>query len=435
LVQVRIEHDVSDAEKICSGCGEHKARIGEDLARVVEFIPARFELQVHVLPKYACPHCRDGVVAPEIPQRALSGCIAGAGLLAQVIVSKFSDHLPLYRLEDISTRHGLHLPRSTLCDWVGKVADLLKPLYELQKQLVLAAPVIWTDDTYVTVLGGDEPGSHKGRFWVYIGPSGMPYDVYDFTENRQRDGPAQFLANYAGYLQADAFSGYDGIFTGSGGDIIEVACWAHARRKFFDARSSSPAEASLILEMIRRLYAVEDRARPLDDDARRAMRQTEAVPILQRLRDELDRLSSRLLPKSALTQAVIYALNQWRALCRYTEDGRLTIDNNMSERRLRDQAIGRKNWMFLGSDEAGPRAAVVCTIIAGAKRHRLEPWAYLRDVIMQLSVDASPELVARLLPDRWALAHPEHVLAHRLEESRQKAQRRDQRRAARSRSR
>ena len=251
--------------------------------------------------------------------------------------------------------------------------------------------MIWTDDTPVTVLGGEKPGSHKGRFWVYIGPAAFPYDVYDFTENRKRDGPAQFLANYAGYLQADAFSGYDGIYTGSDGQILEVACWAHARRKFFEARSSSPAEASLILEMIRRLYEVEDRARPLDDDARRALRQAEAVPILERLRDELDRLSSRLLPKSALAQAVTYALNQWQALCRYTEDGRLTIDNNVSERRLRDQAIGRKNWLFLGSDEAGPRAAVLCTIIAGAKRHRLEPWAYLHDVILQLSVDASPE--------------------------------------------
>ncbi len=240
LTQVRIEHDVPEADKLCSGCGEHKARIGEDEARVLEFIPARFELHIHVLPKYACSHCRDGVVAPETPPRPLSGCIAGAGLLAQVIVSKFSDHLPLYRFEDISTRHGLYLPRSTLCDWVGKVADLLKPLYELQKQLVLTAPVIWTDDTHVTVLGGEEPGSHKGRFWVYIGPIAFPYDVYDFTENRKRDGPAQFLANYAGYLQADAFSGYDGIYTGSDGKIVEVACWAHARRKFFEARSSSP---------------------------------------------------------------------------------------------------------------------------------------------------------------------------------------------------
>jgi transposase len=431
LPQVRIEHDVPEGEKICVHCGEAKARIGEDEARVLQFIPARFELQVHVLPKYACSRCRDGVVAPEVPTRPVSGCIAGAGVLAEVVVSKFAEHLPLYRFEDISTRYGLYLPRSTLCDWVRNVADLLKPLYEFQKELVQTAPVIWTDDTHVTVLGGDQPGSRKGRFWVYIGPTAIPYDVYDFTEDRKRDGPARFLANYTGYLQADAFSGYDGIYVGSDGKILEVACWAHARRKFFDARSSSPAEASLVLQMIWRLYEVEDRARPLDDDARRAMRQTEAVPILKRLREELDRLSSRLLPKSALAQAVTYASNQWRALCRYTEDGRLTIDNNMSERRVRDQAIGRKNWMFLGSVEAGPRAAVLCTILAGAKRHRLEPWAYMHDVILQLAVDASPELLDSLLPDRWALAHPEHILAYRLDESRQKAQRRDERRRMR----
>ena len=233
LPQKRIEHDVPEADKVCTHCGETKVRIGEDEARVLEFIPARFELHIHVLPKYACSHCRDGVVAPETPPRPVSGCIAGAGVLAQVVVSKFAEHLPLYRLEDISTCYGLHLPRSTLCDWVRGVANLLKPLYEFQKELVLKGPVIWTDDTPVIVLGGEEPGSHKGRFWVYIGPTGFPYDVYDFTENRQRDGPARFLANYAGYLQADAFSGYDGIYTGSDGRIVEVACWAHARRKFF----------------------------------------------------------------------------------------------------------------------------------------------------------------------------------------------------------
>jgi transposase len=431
LPQVRIEHDVPEADKVCAHCGEAKARIGEDERRVLQYIPARYELEVHVLPKYACSRCRDGVVAPESPPRPVSGCIAGAGVLAQVVVSKFAEHLPLYRLEDISTRYGLYLPRSTLCGWVSKVADLLKPLYELEKERVRNGPVIWTDDTPVTVLRGEERGSHTGRFWVYIGAAAFPYDVYDFTENRKRDGPARFLANYRGYLQADAFSGYDGIYTGSDGQILEVACWAHARRKFFEARSSSPAEASLILQVIRRLYEVEDRARPLNDDARCALRQAEALPILERLRGELDRLSSRLLPKSALSQALTYALNQWQELCRYTADGRLTIDNNASERRLRDQAIGRKNWMFLGSDEAGPRAAVLCTIIAGAKRHRLEPWAYLHDVILQLSVDASPEFLEILLPDRWALAHPDHVLSHRVEESRQKARRRDERRAMR----
>ena len=186
LPPVRIEHDVPEADKTCTHCGELKTRIGEDEARVLEFIPARFELQIHVLPKYACSRCRDGVTAPEPPPRPVSGCIAGAGVLAEVVVSKFAEHLPLYRFEDISTRYGLYLPRSTLCDWVRYVADLLKPLYQIQRELVQTAPVIWTDDTPVTVLGGEEPGSHKGRFWVYIGPTGLPYDVYDFTENHSQ---------------------------------------------------------------------------------------------------------------------------------------------------------------------------------------------------------------------------------------------------------
>ena len=174
------------------------------------------------------------VVVPEPPPRPVSGCIAGAGLLAGVIVSKFAEHLPLYRFEDLFTRYRLYLSRSTLCDGVGKDADLLKPLYELQKALVLSADVLWTDDTPVRFLGGRAPGSHQGQFWTYVGPALFPYDVYDFTENRTRAGPADFLKDCAGYLQADAFSGYDGIFTGSDGRILEVACWAHARRKFFN---------------------------------------------------------------------------------------------------------------------------------------------------------------------------------------------------------
>ena len=165
------------------------------------------------------------MVAPEPPPRPISGCIAGPGLLSELLVSKFSEHLTLYRFEDICTRYGLYLSRSTLCDWVAKVADLLTPLYDLQKNLVLQGDVLWTDDTPVRFLGGPTPGSHVGRFWPYIGPALFPYDVYDFTENRKRDGPADFLKDFAGYLHADAFSGYDGIFTGSDGRILEVACW------------------------------------------------------------------------------------------------------------------------------------------------------------------------------------------------------------------
>jgi transposase len=429
LPHVRIEHDLPEAEKTCSCCGRPKTRIGEDERRELEFIPARLELRVHVLPKYACAHCHDGVASPDGPDRPLAGCIAGAGLLSQLLISKFIDHLPLYRFEDISVRYGLHLARSTLCDWVRNAAALLRPLHELQARLVRRSPVIWTDDTPVKALGGDGPGSLTARFWLYHGDEDHPYDVYDFTTSRRRDGPATFLAGFAGYLQADAYSGYDGLYVGSPAAIHEVACWAHARRKFYDARVSAPGNAGLVLEAIRRLYDVEDRARDLTAEARQALRAVESVPILDRLRGDLDRLADQALPKSALGQAVTYARNQWAALCRYTEDGRLTIDNNVAERRLRDQAIGRRNWLFLGHVDAGPRAAVLSTIMAGAKRHRLEPWAYVKDVLMTLSV--APDRVEDLLPDRWGRSHPEHVLTHRLEESRERARRRDAKRADR----
>ena len=343
LPQVRIEHDVPEADKTCSCCGRPKTRIGEDERRELEFLPAKLELRLHVLPKYACSHCHEGVKSPDGPDRPLSGCIAGAGLLSHLLISKFIDHLPLYRFEDIGVRYGLHLPRATLCDWVRKSAELMRPLYELQRRLVLLSPVIWTDDTSVKALGGDGPGSLTTRFWLYHGDEAHPCDVYDFTTSRKRDGPATFLAEFAGYLQADAYSGYDGLFLGPASAIREVACWAHARRKFYDARSSSPGNAGLILEAIRRLYDVEDRARELSVEARQALRVSESVPILGRLRGDVDRLTEQVLPKSALGQALTYARNQWAALCRYTEDGRLTIDSNVAERRLRDQAIGRKN--------------------------------------------------------------------------------------------
>jgi hypothetical protein len=247
--------------------------------------------------------------------------------------------------------------------------------------------------------------------------------------SRARDGPATFLANYQGFLQADAYGGYDGIFTGSNGRIIEVACWAHARRKFYDARSNAPREANQVLEWIQQLYDVEDRASERTAAERQALRQRESRPILDRLEAYLDELSPRVLPKSALGKAVTYAKNQREALRVYVSDGRLTIDNNVSERTVRVQAIGRKNWEFLGSPEAGPRAAVLFTILAGAKRHHLEPWAYLRDVLLHLSVGETD--LEALLPDRWAARHPEHVLKHRLDESRQRAARQRERRQRR----
>jgi transposase len=425
----RIEHDLPETEKTCPCCGGAKHRIGEDLSRELEFTPAKLEVNVHVLPKYACPKCRDGVASPPVPPKPIAGGIAGPGLVAYVLVGKFADHLPLYRLEDILTRHGVHLSRSTLCDWVRNAADLLGPLAELQKTLVLQSPVLWTDDTPVTVLGGESPGSTKGRFWAYIGDAEHPYSVYDFTMSRARDGPARFLKDYRGFLQADAYGGYDGIFLGSDGQIVEVACWAHARRKFHDARSNAPREANQVLEWIQQLYDVEDRAADLTATERQELRQRESVPILEGIETYLDQISPRVLPKSALGKALTYARNQRAALRQYVSDGRLTIDNNISERTLRLQAIGRKNWEFLGSEPAGPRAAVLFTILAGAKRHRLEPWAYVRDVLLRLSGGETD--LESLLPDRWAASHPEHVLKHRLDESRRKAARRKEKRQER----
>jgi hypothetical protein len=287
---------------------------------------------------------------------------------------------------------------------------------------------MWTDDTHVTVLGGAK-GSFKGYFWTYIGDDQHPYSVYDFTNSRSRDGPTSFLENYSGYLHADAYTGYDAMFVDVGSGILEVACWAHARRKFFDAVRSYPRESHQVLEWIRQLYDIEDRAHDLSVEARRELRLREAIPVLDKIEAYLAELATRVLPKSSLAKAVTYARNQWEALRVYTVDGRLTIDNNVSERTLRHQAIGRKNYLFLGSEAAGPRAAVLYTILAGAKRHRIEPWAYVRDLLLRLH--AEDLRLEEMLPDRWAVAHPEAILTHRLEESRAKAARTRRRRAHR----
>jgi len=427
----RHESELSAAEKVCDCCGRQKDRIGEDVTTVVEHVPPRLEVHEYVRGKYACRYCKNGVSSLPPPPRPIARGIAGPGLVAEIIVSKFGDHLPLYRLEDIFVRCGVHFARSTLCDWVAAAADLLQALYDLERKLVVQSPVLWTDDTPVTVLVGGEEGSRQGRFWAYVGEE-YPYSVYDFSMNRRRDGPQSFLQTFRGYLHADAYAGYDAIYLGSDHEVIEVACWAHARRKFFDASKNYPRQSHQVLEWIGQLYDIEGRARDLSVEARYDLRRAEAEPVLDKLEVYLAELAETLLPKSVLAKAVTYARNQWQALRRYTADGRLTMDNNTSERTLRHQAIGRKNWLFLGSEAAGPRAAVLYTILAGAKRHRLEPWTYVRELLMRMHADDNR--LDEMLPDRWAAEHPEAVLTHRLDESRNKAARkREQRRHRRAR--
>ena len=428
LPQVRHDHDLGEEEKTCSCCGRQMDQIGEDVTRELEYQPAKLEAHIHVRPKYACRRCKDGVSTAPLPARPIPGGIAGPGLITEVFVGKFGDHLPLYRLEDILTRYGVYIPRSTLSDWMKSLASLFRPLYDLQRERVLQSSVLWTDDTSVTVLGGPK-GSFKGYFWTYIGDERHPYSVYDFTNSRTRAGPMSFLESYSGYLHADAYTGYDAMFVDVASGVVEVACWSHARRKFFDAVDSYPREAHQVLEWIRQLYDIEDRACQWSADARRDLRAREANPILDKIEAYLAQLVRTALPKSSLAKAVTYARNQWEALRRYTADGRLTIDNNVSERTLRHQAIGRKNWLFLGSEAAGPRAAVLSTILASAKRHHIEPWTYVRDLLLRLHADDLR--LEEMLPDRWAAAHPAAILNHRLEESRAKAIRTRARRAHR----
>jgi len=428
LHQIRHRHDLKPEEKMCSCCGREMECIGEDVTRELEYQRPKLEAHIHVRPKYACRRCKHGIAAAPLPPRPIPGGIAGPGLITEVYVGKFGDHLPLYRLEDILTRYGVYLSRSTLCDWMKAVASLLRPLYDLQRERVLQSAVMWTDDTHITVLGGEE-GSFKGYFWTYIGDAQYPYSVYDFTSSRSRDGPASFLKGFSGYLHADAYTGYDTMFSDVGSDVIEVACWSHARSKFFDAARSYPRQSHQVLEWIKQLYDIEDQAHELSVDARRKLRAGQSIPVLDKIETYVNKIAPSALPKSTLGKAVTYARNQWEALRRYTEDGRLTIDNNVSERTLRHQAVGRKNYLFLGSEAAGPRAAVLYTILAGAKRHRIEPWAYVHDLLLRLHADDSR--LEEMLPDRWAAAHPEAILNHRLDESRTKAIRTRARRAHR----
>ena len=292
--------------------------------------------------------------------------LAGPGLLAYVLVNKFSDHLPLYRQQDVLARHGVFLARSTLCGWMAQCAQRLRPLVELMRQRVLQSDVINADETTVPVLDPTRDSTRTGYFWVYISPGDHGYSVYDYRDSRSREGPAEFLKDFRGYLQTDAYASYESVVLESAGRIIPVGCWAHVRREFFDARLNQPREVHYVLGLIAQLYDIEDEARVHGPEERLVVRQQRSVPILDRLETFLREQQAEALPKSQFGKAIAYTLNHWPELRRFTENGVLEIDNNISERTLRLCAIGRKNWMFVGSDRGGETAAICFSILAGA---------------------------------------------------------------------
>ncbi len=460
-----IDYDLPADDKTCDECGADLTVIGDETSEQLEFVPATFKVLRHRRLKYACKACECCVKLAERKDAPVLKGFAGPGLLANTLIAKYDDQLPLNRQEEIIRRHGVELNRSTLCGWVRQTCELLQPIVDLMRKRVLQSKVIQTDDTHVNFqlgkakrsdcadLEGDtdaeaNPASKsksklikKGYCWVYLGDEANPYCVFDFTPDRTRAGPLRFLnhappeshpgvedqqslgrrslgeVGWSGYLQADAYSGYDEVFKGKNDAgkplVVEVACWAHARRKFYDAQNSRDRElAQTALRAIGELYVVESRLKklaksrqergreaPTHDQVAR-FRQRRARPVLDGIAAWMETHQPKVLPKSPLGEAIGYARGNWTALNRYIEQGYLSIDNNASERALRNVVVGRKNWLFAGSEAGGHWAATAYTLIEPAKRCGANPWTWLRDVIARINTTRLSEL-PNLLPDVW----------------------------------
>lgn len=401
LERERILHDLAEEEKHCSACGQDLRPIGEETSERYEYIPAQLKVVEDVCKKYACA-CT--VRTATKPSQPIEKSTAGASLLAQVIVAKTADHLPLHRQEQIWARYGVDISRKTMCGWMAQCADLFQPLYAAAKEVLFGSKVIGTDDTGVKVLDEKLPFARTGRIWPYCGDKDHPVILYDYTATRERAGPEEFLKGYRGHIQADAYGGYDAFFKDPTRGLLEVGCMMHARRYFFKALESDQERMGPTLLLMAELYRVEDRARGLTPEGRLRLRQLESKPILDKLRDYLVEIGAEVLPKSPAGRAVRYTLKNWTALTRYADDGDLEIDNGATERALRGVAVGRNNWMFFGSDQGGKTAAVLRSFVASCQRVGVDPFAWFRDVLSRIAAHPITRL-AELLPHNWAPAH------------------------------
>jgi transposase len=402
LKRERIVHDLAEEEKHCRGCGQDLRLIGEETSERYEYIPASVTVVEEACLKYACA-CT--VRTATKPPQPIEKSTAGASLLAQVIVGKFADHLPLHRQEKIFERHEVEISRKTMCGWLAQCAALLQPLYGAAKEVLFHSKVIGTDDTSVKVLDAKLPFARTGRIWPYYGDPDHPVILYDYTATRERAGPEEFLKGYRGHLQADAYGGYDAFFKDPARGLIEVGCWAHARRYFHKALESDQTRMGMALLLIAQLYRVEKRARGLAPTDRLALRQLESKPILEKLGGYLETIQGEILPKSPEGRAVRYTLKNWTALTRYAQDADLAIDNNATERAIRGVAVGRHNWTFFGSDQGGKTAAVLRSFVASCQRVGVDPFTWLKDVLSRIAAHPITRL-AELLPHNWAPVQP-----------------------------
>jgi len=388
----------------CVDCGGQLRQFGEDVSEQLEYIPDSFKVVRHVRLKFTCTGC-DRVVEAPAPSRPIERGLAGPGLLAHVIVSKFADHLPLYRQSEIYARQGVEISRSTLAGWIGASSDLLAPLVDAIQKHVLGGCKLHADDTPIPVLAPGNGKTKTGRLWTYVrddrpaGEQTAPAVWFAYSADRKGEHPRQHLRTFKGALQADAYAGFHHLY---GQDIYEAACWAHARRKFHEIHvvHASPTTTE-VLARIGALYAIEDEVRGKPADLRLSIRQSRSRPLLDDLRRWMEKALRNLSSKSETAAAIRYALSRWRALTRFTEDGTLEIDNSAAERALRAVALGRKNFLFAGSDSGGERAAAMYSLIGSAKLNGLDPELYLRTVLARVA-DHPVSHIQDLLP--WNLA-------------------------------
>ena len=388
----------------CPDCGGELRKLGEDVSETLEYVPECFRVIRNVRPKLSCRHCERIVQAPA-PSRPIVRGLAGPGLLAHVLISKYADHLPLYRQCEIYERQGVELERSTLADWVEGCSKLLAPLVEALRGYVMAAGKLHADETRVPVLAPGQGKTKTGRLWTYVrdnrpaGDTAAPAVWFAYSPDRGGEHPVQHLRTFRGALQADAYAGFNQLY--QDGRIQEVACWAHVRRKFYDLEQAHASPlAREALERIAALYVIEGEIRGRPPEERQQARQTRARPLLQSLHDWFEVSLTKLSRKSDTTAAIRYALTLWPALTRYCDDGRLEIDNNAAERALRAVTLGRKNYLFAGSDAGGERAAILYSLIGSAKLNGLDPERYLRDVLTRIA-DHPIRRIEELLP--WNL--------------------------------
>ena len=403
LERVEIVLDIPEGEKICPETGKPLKKIGEEVSEKLDYRPGKLIVNVYRRPKYASPDSMAsghvGVITAPMPDHPIEKCKADVGLISHIIVSKFADHLPLYRQDGIFEREGVIIPRGTQASWVLQTYEAIRLLEDELKGAVLESDILFTDDSIIPLQVKGNGRVKKARLWVYVrGGPGPPLCVYDFSQDRSKKRPLNFLGDYQGYIHADAYGGYDELFRKEG--VIEVGCWVHARRKFDEATSSRPQEATEIMARIAQLYKLEAKFGEMEPEDRARQRQQHARPIVDDIFTRLEELRPAILPSEPLMNAINYALNQREALYQYLDNGQLKPDNNTAENAIRPLALGRKNWMFAGSERGARATALFLGLIQSCKACDVNPWEYFNDMLRRIMSHPINRL-RELLPDQW----------------------------------